>query len=128
MTAPLERWTTDHKVRSIGECSHPVIDLVQNSVSGMIFQFVEKILRLTMPSESSMIFSIHDLTPREGRMFSYSQFETEARAIWQYLLTTCNISSLMFAEGKNKTCMHTKKRTHACMAMDSKKRCSCLKV
>ena len=44
---------------NIGEGSDPVIDLFQNSVSGMIFQFVEKILSLTMPSESSMIFSIH---------------------------------------------------------------------
>ena len=43
---------------NIGEGSNPVIDLFQNSVSGMIFQFIEKILSLTMPSESSMIFSI----------------------------------------------------------------------
>ena len=30
----------------------------------MIFQFLEKILNLTMPSESSMIFSIHHVDHR----------------------------------------------------------------
>ena len=54
----LERWTTDLKL-NIGEDSNLVIDVFHNSGSGMILKFFEKLLSLTIPSEWSMIFSIH---------------------------------------------------------------------
>ena len=39
----------------MGEGLNPVIDVFLNLVSGMILKFVEMILSLTIPSESSMI-------------------------------------------------------------------------